>query len=83
MTSRSTEAVAAVNLQAEREAGIPRERTHLYGAGMRIGHPPGATGLRMTLTDMHHLADMGGRHTLVSMRLGAGSGMATLIERVG
>jgi acetyl-CoA C-acetyltransferase len=75
------EAFAVVNLHAERELGIPRERTNLYGGGISIGHPPGATGLRMTMTAMHHLADTGGRYAVISMCLGSGMGMATLIER--
>ena len=76
------EAFAVVNLHAERELGIPRERTNLYGGGISIGHPPGATGLRMTMTAMHHLADTRGRYAVISMCLGSGMGMATLIERV-
>jgi acetyl-CoA acetyltransferase family protein len=76
------EAFAVVNLHAERELGIPRERTNLYGGGISIGHPPGATGLRMTITAMHHLADTRGRHAVISMCLGSGMGMATLIERL-
>ena len=75
------EAFAVVNLHAEREHAIPRERTNLYGGGISIGHPPGATGLRMTITAMHHLADTGGRYAIISMCLGSGMGMATLIER--
>jgi acetyl-CoA acetyltransferase family protein len=77
------EAFAVVNLHAERELGIPRSRTNLYGGGISIGHPPGATGLRMTITAMHHLADTRGRRAVISMCLGSGMGMATLIERVG
>ena len=76
------EAFAVVNLHAERELGLPRERTNLYGGGISIGHPPGATGLRMTITAMHHLADTGGRYAVISMCLGSGMGMATLIENL-
>ena len=76
------EAFAVVNLHAERELGIPRARTNLYGGGISIGHPPGATGLRMTLTAMQHLADSGGRYAVISMCLGSGMGMATLIENL-
>jgi acetyl-CoA acetyltransferase len=36
----------------------------------------------MTITAMHHLADTGGRYAVISMCLGSGMGMATLIERV-
>ena len=76
------EAFAVVNLHAEREHGIPRNRTNLYGGGISIGHPPGATGVRMTITAMHHLADTKGRYSIISMCLGAGQGMATLIENL-
>jgi acetyl-CoA C-acetyltransferase len=76
------EAFAVVNLHAERELRIPRDATNLYGGGISIGHPPGATGLRMTVTAMHHLADTGGRYAIVGMCLGSGMGMATLIENL-
>jgi acetyl-CoA acetyltransferase family protein len=74
------EAFAVVNLHAERELGIRRDSTNLYGGGISIGHPPGATGLRMTITAMQHLRDTGGRYAVISMCLGSGMGMATLIE---
>ena len=76
------EAFAVVNLHAEAQLGIPRERTNLYGGGISIGHPPGATGIRMSITAMHHLADTGGRYGVISMCLGSGMGMATLIENL-
>jgi acetyl-CoA acetyltransferase family protein len=76
------EAFAVVNLHAERQLGIPRDVTNLYGGGISIGHPPGATGIRMTITAMHHLADTGGRYAIISMCLGSGMGMATLIENL-
>jgi len=76
------EAFAVVNLHAEAQLGIPREKTNLYGGGISIGHPPGATGIRMTITAMQHLADTGGRHAVISMCLGSGMGMAVLIENL-
>ncbi len=76
------EAFAVVNLHAEAQLGVPRDITNLYGGGISIGHPPGATGLRMTMTAMHHLADTGGRYAVISMCLGAGQGMAMLIENL-
>lgn len=76
------EAFAVVNLHAERQLGIPRSITNLYGGGISIGHPPGATGVRMTITAMHHLADTGGKFAIVSMCLGGGQGMAMLIENL-
>jgi acetyl-CoA acetyltransferase len=76
------EAFAVVNLHAERELGLPRERTNLYGGGISVGHPPGATGLRMTMTAMHHLQDVQGHYAIVTMCIGAGQGMAMLIENL-
>ena len=77
------EAFAVVNLHAERQLGIPRDSTNLYGGGISLGHPPAVTGLRMAMTATQHLADTGGRRAILSMCLGAGQGMAMLIERVG
>jgi len=75
------EAFAVVNLHAEKQLGIPRAITNLYGGGISIGHPPGATGVRMSLTAMQHLEETGGKRAIVSMCLGAGQGMAVLLER--
>ncbi len=75
------EAFAAVNIHAERELGIPRDLHNPYGGGISLGHPPGVTGVRMALSAMQHLEDTGGRRAVLSMCLGAGQGMAMLIER--
>ena len=76
------EAFAVVNLHAERELGVSREVCNLYGGGISIGHPPGATGVRMTLTAMHHMELTGDHTSIISMCLGAGQGMAMLIEAI-
>jgi len=76
------EAFAVVNLHVERRLGIPRSVTNLYGGGISIGHPPGATGVRMTITALAHLEATGGRCAVVSMCLGAGQGLAMMVERI-
>ncbi|APE42386.1 hypothetical protein BOO69_02375 [Sulfitobacter alexandrii] len=76
------EAFAAVNIHAEAQLGIPRDLHNLYGGGISLGHPPGVTGVRMALTAMQHLEDTGGRRAILSMCLGAGQGMALLMERI-
>ena len=76
------EAFAVVNLHAEKELGVSRSVTNLYGGGISIGHPPGATGVRMVLTAMHHLIDTDQRYAVVSMCMGAGQGMAVLLENL-
>ncbi len=77
------EAFAVVNLHAERELGIDRNDCNLYGGGISIGHPPGATGVRMSLTAMRHMEMTGHETAIVSMCLGAGQGMALMLELLG
>lgn len=77
------EAFAAVSLHAEKHLGVSREKTNLYGGGISIGHPPGATGVRMTIVAMQHLIETRQRTAIVSMCLGAGHGMALMIENLG
>lgn len=77
------EAFAAVNLHAEAQLGLSRDVTNLYGGGISIGHPPGATGVRMLLNAMQHLEDTGSRRAVATLCMGGGQGYAVLIERVG
>jgi acetyl-CoA acetyltransferase family protein len=76
------EAFAAVNIHAEAQLGIPRDLHNAYGGGISLGHPPGVTGVRMCITAMQHLEDTGGKRAILSMCLGAGQGLAMLVERV-
>ena len=76
------EAFAVVNLHAEKQLGIPRDKHNLYGGGISVGHPPGVTGLRMAMNGMQHLNETQGRYAILSMCLGAGQGLAMLIESV-
>ncbi|WP_436638755.1 thiolase family protein [Microbaculum sp. FT89] len=75
------EAFAAVNIHAERQLGIPRDRHNLYGGGISIGHPPAVTGIRMCMTALQHLENTGGKIAILSMCLGAGQGLAMMVER--
>ena len=77
------EAFAAVNLHSEAQLGTPRDATNLYGGGISLGHPPGATGVRMVITAIQHLEDTSGRTAIVTLCMGGGQGFALLIERVG
>jgi acetyl-CoA C-acetyltransferase len=74
------EAFAAVNLHVERQLGVDRNKTNLYGGAIAIGHPPGVTGVRMTHTAIQHLEQRGGGRAVMAMCLGSGQGMALLIE---
>lgn len=74
------EAFAVVNLHVEAQLGVPREKHNLYGGGISVGHPPGVTGLRMAINAVQHLRDNNERYAILSMCMGAGQGMAMLIE---
>lgn len=76
------EAFAVVNLHAEKQLGVTRDRCNLYGGGISVGHPPGATGARMTLVAMQHLKETSQKRAVISMCMGAGQGLAMLIERI-
>jgi acetyl-CoA acetyltransferase family protein len=76
------EAFAVVNLHAEKQLGVPRDACNLYGGGISIGHPPGATGVRMTLTALQHMEDTGAKRAILSLCMGGGQGYAVLIERI-
>ncbi|GAA5129663.1 acetyl-CoA C-acetyltransferase [Haloechinothrix salitolerans] len=56
------------------------DRLNVNGSGISLGHPIGATGLRILTTLLHELRRRGGRHALETMCIGGGQGMAALID---
>ena len=57
-------------------------RLHPRGSGISIGHPIGATGLRMLATLAHELPALDGSLTLETMCIGGGQALAAVFERV-
>ncbi len=57
-------------------------RLNPNGGAIAIGHPLGASGARLTLTALRQLERTGKRYALVSLCIGLGQGVATVIERV-
>jgi acetyl-CoA acetyltransferase family protein len=74
------EAFAAQVIPSIREMGIPPERVNVNGGSIAIGHPLGATGARLVLTVAKELRRSGGRYALATQCIGAGMGIATVIE---
>jgi acetyl-CoA C-acetyltransferase len=56
------------------------ERLNVSGSGISLGHPVGATGVRMMTTALHELRRRGGRYALEAMCIGGGQGMAAVLE---
>ncbi len=59
-----------------------RERLNVNGSGISLGHPVGATGVRIMTTMLHELHRRGGGRGLETMCIGGGQGMAALFEVV-
>ncbi|MGQ9694724.1 MAG: acetyl-CoA C-acetyltransferase [Thermodesulfobacteriota bacterium] len=75
------EAFAIVALYCIKELGIDPERVNVMGGGLAIGHPLGATGIRLVGTLARILKEKGGRYGLATACVGGGQGVATVIER--
>ncbi|TAJ94543.1 MAG: 3-oxoadipyl-CoA thiolase [Gammaproteobacteria bacterium] len=56
-------------------------RVNPNGGAIAIGHPLGASGIRVILTALRQLERIGGRYALVSLCIGIGQGIAVIIER--
>ncbi|WP_202927116.1 acetyl-CoA C-acetyltransferase [Gordonia desulfuricans] len=59
-----------------------QDRLNINGSGISLGHPIGATGVRMTTTLLHELHRRGGGTGVVTMCIGSGQGLAALVEAV-
>jgi acetyl-CoA C-acetyltransferase len=57
------------------------ERLNVNGSGISLGHPIGATGVRMLATGLHELQRRRGRWLLETMCIGGGQGLAAVFER--
>jgi len=76
------EAFAPVPIMTIRELGIDAERVNVNGGGISLGHPLGATGAMLIGMAVDELERSKGRFALVTMCIGLGMGIATVIERV-
>lgn len=75
------EAFAAVPLHFMRETGFSPEVTNVNGGAIALGHPLGATGAALLSTALEELELRDGRRALVTLCIGGGMGIATVIER--
>jgi acetyl-CoA C-acetyltransferase len=58
------------------------DRLNVNGGGISLGHPIGATGVRILTTLLHELKRRRGRLALETMCIGGGQGLAAVFERV-
>ena len=76
------EAFAAVVMRFMKEMNVPHEKVNVNGGAIAMGHPLGATGAMIlgTLIDELHRRQL--RYGLVTLCVGGGMGIATIVERI-
>ncbi len=74
------EAFGAQVMACARELGLDEDKLNVNGGAIAIGHPLGATGVRLTLTLARELKRSGSRYGIASACIGGGQGIALLIE---
>ena len=76
------EAFAAQYLACEKELGLNRDITNVNGSGISLGHPVGATGVRLVVTLIHEMKRRDVRYGLATLCAGGGMGTAVVIEHL-
>ena len=76
------EAFAAVVLRYMQDLGVPHDKINVNGGAIAMGHPLGATGAMILGTLLDELERRDLETGLCTLCIGAGMGVATVIERV-
>jgi acetyl-CoA C-acetyltransferase len=76
------EAFASVVLAWQKETGADLGKVNVNGGAIALGHPLGATGVRLMTTLLNELERTGGRYGLQTMCEGGGQANVTIIERL-
>ena len=77
------EAFASVVLAWLKYTDFDHAQTNVNGGAIALGHPLGATGVRLMTTLLNELERTGGRYGLQTMCEGGGQANVTIIERLG
>ncbi len=76
------EAFAAVPMRFMDDLGVPHDKINVNGGAIAMGHPLGATGCMLAGTLMDELERQDKNTGLITLCIGGGMGIATIIERV-
>jgi acetyl-CoA C-acetyltransferase len=74
------EAFGAQAMACSRELGLDEEKLNVNGGAIAIGHPLGATGVRITTTLAREMRRSGIRYGVASACIGGGQGIAIVLE---
>lgn len=75
------EAFASVAIACSRELGIDPEKLNPNGGAIALGHPLGCSGARLLTTLLYEMERRDARYGLVTLCIGFGQGIATIVER--
>ncbi len=76
------EAFASVPMNTAKELGISLDIVNVNGGAIAMGHPLGATGAMLVTTVLNELERRDLNTAMITLCVGGGMGIATLIERV-
>lgn len=76
------EAFASVALRFMDDLGVDHSKVNVNGGAIALGHPLGATGCMLMGTALDELERRGLSTALITLCIGGGMGIATIIERV-
>ncbi|RUP64750.1 putative acyltransferase [Streptomyces sp. NP10] len=76
------EAFAGVVLRFVKDMGLSLDKVNVNGGAIALGHPLGATGAMILGTVIDELERRGQRFGLVTLCVGGGMGVATIVERI-
>jgi len=70
------EAFASQAYAVRRDLGLDPEKVNIYGGGISIGHPIGATGVVLTVKVLYELMRTDKKDAMISMCIGGGQGIS-------
>lgn len=70
------EAFASQTYAVRRDLGLNPEKVNIYGGGISIGHPIGATGVILTVKALYELQRTNKKDVMISMCIGGGQGIS-------
>lgn len=76
------EAFASQAFAVSRDLGLDSEKVNIYGGGISIGHPLGATGCILTVKTMYELMHTGKKDAMISMCIGGGQGISMYFTKL-
>lgn len=76
------EAFAVVSLAVMQDLGLDKEKVNIWGSGVSLGHPLGATGARILVTLVNVLNRKNAKYGAAGLCNGGGGSSAVVIEKM-